>query len=46
MGSIWKENRAINDGSRGAAKMTAGVDLGDKYSYLFVLNNDSGEVVE
>ena len=36
----------MNDGSRGAAKMTAGVDLGDKYSYLFVLDNDSGEVVE
>lgn len=26
--------------------MTAGVDLGDKYSYLFVLDNDGGEVVE
>src|SRR5215204_4514628 len=46
MGSIWKENRPMNDGSRGAAKMTAGVDLGDKYSYLFVLDNQSGEVVE
>jgi hypothetical protein len=36
----------MNDGSRGAAKMTAGLDLGDKYSYFFVLDNDSGEVVE
>jgi hypothetical protein len=36
----------MSDGSRGAAKMTAGVDPGDKYSYLFVLDNDSGEVVE
>jgi hypothetical protein len=26
--------------------MKAGVDLGDKYSYPFVLDNDSGEVVE
>ena len=26
--------------------MTAGVDIGDKYSYLFMLDNDSGEVVE
>ena len=26
--------------------MTAGVDIGDKYSYLFVLDNDGGEVVE
>jgi hypothetical protein len=36
----------MNYGSKGATKMTAGVDLGDKYSYLFVLHNDSGEVVE
>ena len=36
----------MNYGSKGATKMTAGVDIGDKYSYLFVLDNDSGEVVE
>jgi transposase len=36
----------MNYGSKGATKMTAGVDLGDKYSYLFVLDNDGGEVVE
>ena len=37
----------MNYGSKGGAtKMTAGVDLGDKYSYLFVLDNDGGEVVE
>ncbi|MBA2714304.1 MAG: transposase [Rubrobacteraceae bacterium] len=36
----------MNDGSKGASKMTAGVDLGDKYSYIFVLDNDSGEIVE
>lgn len=35
----------MNYGSKGATKMTAGVDLGDKYSYLFVLDN-GGEVVE
>ena len=27
-------------------KMTVGLDLGDKYSYLCVLDTDSGEVVE
>ncbi|HKH39494.1 MAG TPA: transposase [Rubrobacter sp.] len=36
----------MTDGSKGATKMTAGVDIGDKYSYLFVLDNDGGEVVE
>ncbi len=24
----------MNNGSKGAAKLTAGLDLGDKYSYL------------
>ena len=36
----------MNYGSKGATKMTAGIDLGDKYSYLFVLDNDGGEVLE
>ena len=36
----------MNYGSKGATKMTAGVDIGDNYSYLFVLDNDGGEVVE
>jgi hypothetical protein len=36
----------MNYGSKGQTKMTAGVDIGDKYSYLFVLHNDGGEVVE
>jgi len=36
----------MTDGSKGATKMTAGVDIGDNYSYLFVLDNDGGEVVE
>jgi transposase len=36
----------MNYGSKRATKMTAGVDLGDKYSYLFVLDNDGGEVLE
>jgi transposase len=26
--------------------LTAGLDLGDKYSYLYLLDNDSGELVE
>jgi transposase len=34
------------DGSRSEPKMTAGVDLGDKYSYLCLIDTGSGEVVE
>jgi transposase len=34
------------DGSSEQAKMTAGLDLGDKYSYLFLLDTDGGEVIE
>lgn len=33
------------DTSRGQ-QLTAGLDLGDKYSYLYLLDNDSGELVE
>jgi transposase len=34
------------DGSKGHLKMTAGLDLGDKYSYLCLIDTDSGEVME
>src|SRR5215210_6248568 len=34
------------DGSRDEPKMTAGLDLGDKYSYLCLIDQESGEVVE
>jgi transposase len=34
------------DGSKEHPLMTAGVDLGDKYSYLCLLDQHSGEVVE
>jgi transposase len=34
------------DGSKGQPKTTAGLDLGDKYSYLCLIDQDSGEVVE
>src|SRR5918911_4449781 len=34
------------DGSREHPHMTAGVDIGDKYSYLCLIDTDSGEVVE
>lgn len=36
----------MSDGSTEQIKMTASLDLGDKYSYLFVLDNESGEVIE
>jgi transposase len=34
------------DGSKGQPKVTAGVDIGDKYSYLCLIDTVSGEVVE
>jgi transposase len=34
------------DGSKGQPKTTAGLDIGDKYSYLCLIDQDSGEVVE
>ena len=34
------------DGSTEQPKMTAGLDLGDKYSYLCLLDTESGEVIE
>ena len=34
------------DGSREQPKMTAGLDLGDKYTYLCLIDTQSGEVLE
>jgi hypothetical protein len=34
------------DGSREHPHMTAGLDLGDKYSYLCLIDQHSGEVME
>ena len=34
------------DGSKDQPLMTAGVDLGDKYSYLCLIDTESGEVME
>ena len=36
----------MSDGSKGQPKMTAGLDLGDKYSYLCLIDTESGEVME
>lgn len=36
----------MTDGSKERPKMTAGLDLGDKYSYLCLIDQDSGEVIE
>ena len=36
----------MSDGIRERMKMTAGVDLGDKYSYLCLIDTESGEVIE
>ena len=34
------------DGSKEHPKITAGLDLGDKYSYLCLIDQQSGEVIE
>src|SRR5215213_11002598 len=34
------------DGSKEQPQMTAGLDLGDKYSYLCLIDQQSGEVIE
>ncbi|MCA1718994.1 MAG: IS110 family transposase, partial [Actinobacteria bacterium] len=36
----------MNDGNRATTMVTAGLDLGDKYSYLYLLDTDSGKVLE
>ena len=34
------------DGSKDEPQMTAGLDLGDRYSYLCLIDQQSGEVIE
>jgi hypothetical protein len=41
-----KEDRPMSDGSKELPNMTAGLDLGDKYSYLCLIDQQSGEVAE
>src|SRR5215211_3302423 len=36
----------MSDGSKDQPNMTAGLDLGDKYSYLCLIDQHSGEVME
>jgi hypothetical protein len=41
-----KEDRPTMDGSKDQPRMTAGLDLADKYSYLCLIDQESGEVVQ
>jgi hypothetical protein len=36
----------MDDGSKGRLQTIAGLDLGDKYSYLCLIDTQSAEVVE
>src|ERR687897_71917 len=36
----------MSDASKDRPNMTAGLDIGDKYSYLCLIDTDSGEVIE
>src|ERR671926_50441 len=41
-----KEDRPMDDGSKGRPEITAGLDIGDNYSYLCLIDTGSGEVIE
>src|SRR3712207_1381112 len=41
-----KEDRPTVNGNEERPKMTAGLDLGDKYSYLCLIDTESGEVMK
>jgi hypothetical protein len=36
----------MDDGSKATPRITVGVDLGDRYSYLCFLDTESGEIME
>ena len=36
----------MSDGSKEHPPLTAGLDIGDKYSYLCLIDTESGEVIE
>lgn len=36
----------MTDVSKGEPTVTVGLDLGDRYSYLYMLDTNSGEVIE
>src|SRR5436305_8780031 len=36
----------MSDGSRERMKMTAGMDLGDKYTHLCLIDTENGELIE
>jgi transposase len=40
------EDRPMSDGSSERPKITAGLDLGDRYSYLCIIDTQSSEVIE
>jgi hypothetical protein len=36
----------MSDGSKQQPKLTAGLDIGDKYSYLCLIDQESAQVIE
>jgi transposase len=46
LGPLWKEDRPSSDGSKHQPKVTAGSDIGDKYSYSYLIDQESGRVIE
>jgi Transposase len=46
LGPLWKEDRPTMDSSKVQPKLTAGLDIGDRYSYLCLNDRENGEVME
>ena len=36
----------MSDGSKEQPKMTAGLDIGDNYSYLYLIDTQDGQMIE
>ena len=43
LGPQWKEDRPTMDVSKERPQVTAGLDLGDNYSYLCLIDSQSGD---
>jgi hypothetical protein len=36
----------MSDGSKDQPNMTAGLDIGDRYSYLYLIDTQDGQMIE
>jgi hypothetical protein len=45
LGPLWKEDRPTMYGSKDQSQTTAELDIGNRYSYLCLIDQHSGEVI-